>query len=281
MAYLMLIKYPYLMNHMPKVASSIPKLLNEQEEFEAIVSHLRQTFQFKEIKEVLLCQEIIAWHAQQNDITVKPEEIQQEADEFRRQCRLEKASDTLAWLRKEQTSTEDFEVGLQIKVLRRKLSEHLFSKKAEESFVKNQLEYDRAILYQITFSSEALACELLYRIQDQEISFFEVAHQFDTDEQRARRCGYEGEVSRWEMKPDLAAAAFGAPPGEIAGPVANDQGWHLLLIERVLPAELSPSLQQKLIDDLFRHWLEQEKLRWLSNSSLKSEHPIHTSAYST
>jgi hypothetical protein len=269
------------MNHMPNVASSIPKFLNEPEEFEAIVSHLRQTFQFKEIKEVLLCQEIIACHAQQYDIAVKPEEIQQEADEFRRQYRLEKASDTLAWLRKEQTSTEDFEVGLHIKVLRRKLAEHLFSKKAEEAFAKNQLEYDRAVLYQVTFSSEALACELLYRVQDQEISFFEVAHQFDTDEQRARRCGYEGEVSRWEMKPDLAAAAFGAPPGEIAGPVANDQGWHLLLIERVLPAELSPSLHQKLIDDLFRHWLEQEKLRWLSNSPLKSEHPIHTSAYST
>jgi parvulin-like peptidyl-prolyl isomerase len=269
------------MNPMPNVTFSIPKSLNEQDELAAIVSHLRQTFQLNEIKEVLLCQEIIAWHAQRHDIAVKTEEIQEEADEFRRQYRLEKASDTLAWLHKKQTSTEDFEIGLQKQVLRRKLAEHLFSKKAEEAFAKNQLQYERAILYQITFSSEALAYELLYRIQDQEISFFEVAHQFDTDEQRARRCGYEGEVSRWEMKPNLAAAAFGAPPGEIVGPVANDQDWYLLLIERVLPAELSSSLHQKLIDDLFRHWLEQEKLRWLSSAALKADHETHTSAYST
>jgi parvulin-like peptidyl-prolyl isomerase len=264
--------------HMPDATFDTTKYPNEQEALEAIACHLRQTFQFKEIKETLLCQEIIAWHAQHHDIEVQPEEIQKEADEFRRQYRLEKASDTLAWLRKEQTSTEDFELGLQKKVLRRKLAEYLFSEKAEQTFAKNQLEYDRAVLYQATFSSEALSCELLYRIQDQEISFFEVAHQFDTDEQRARRCGYEGEVSRWEMKPDLAAAAFGVPIGEIAGPVANDEGWHLLLIERVLPAELSPSLHQKLTDDLFKHWLEQEKLRWLSNFASKSELHTHTSA---
>ena len=116
------------------------------------------------------------------------------------------------------SSTEDFEEGLQKQVLRCKLAEHLVSQKAEQVFAENQLEYDRAVLYKITFSSEALAYELLYRIQDQEISFFEVSHQFDTDEQRARRCGYEGEVSRWEMKPDLAAAAFGTLIGEIAGP---------------------------------------------------------------
>ncbi len=257
--------------HMPDATFDSTKSLNEQEEFEAIVSHLRQTFQFKEIKETLLCQEIIAWHAQHNDINVAPEEIQTEADHFRRIYHLEKASDTLAWLHKEQTSTEDFEVGLRKQILRRKLAEHLFSQKAEQVFAKNQLEYDRAILYQITFPSEALAYELLYRIQDQEVSFFEAAHQFDTDEQRARRCGYEGEVSRWEMKPDLATAAFGVTTGEIGGPVANDQGWHLLLIERILPAELSPALHQKLIEDSFKHWLMQEKLRWLSNISLKSE----------
>jgi parvulin-like peptidyl-prolyl isomerase len=245
---------------------------NDREEFKAVSSYLRQTFQFKQIKDALVYQEIIAWHAQQQSVEVTSEEIQMEADQFRRQYHLEKASDTLVWLREQQTNTEDFEEGLQKQVVRRKLAEHLFSQKAEQVFAENQLEYDRAVLYQITFSSEALAYELLYRIQDQEISFFEVAHQFDTDEQRARRCGYEGEVSRWEMKPDLAAAAFGASVGEVAGPVANDQGWHLLLVERILPAELSPALYQKLIEDLFKHWLEQEKLRWLSNFVLKPEH---------
>lgn len=254
---------------MPDNTFDTTKSLHEQAELEAIVSHLRQTFQLKEIKGILLCQEIISWHAEHHAIKVAPEEIQTESDHFRRQFRLEKASDTLAWLSKEQASAEDFEVGMRKQILRRKLAEHLFSKKAEEAFAKNQLEYDRAILYQVTFASEVLACELLYRIQDQEISFFEVAHQFDTDELRARRCGYEGEVSRWEMKPDLAAAAFGVTTGEIAGPVANDQGWHLLLIERILPAELNPALHQKLIEDLFKHWLEQEKLRWLSNIALK------------
>ena len=256
---------------MPNVALSELTSSNHREEFKAISSYLQQTFQFKQIKDALLHQEIIAWHAEQKGVEVTPEDVQIESDQFRRQYHLEKASDTLAWLSKEQTSTEDFEEGLQKKVLRRKLAEHLFSQKAEQVFVENQLEYDRAVLYQITFSSEALASELLYRIQDQEISFFEAAHQFDTDEQRARRCGYEGEVSRWEMKPDLAAAAFGTPIGEIAGPVANDQGWHLLLVNCILPSELSPALHQKLIEDLFKHWLEQEKLRWLSNIALKAE----------
>jgi parvulin-like peptidyl-prolyl isomerase len=256
---------------MPNVAFSELISSNHREEFKAISSYLRQTFQFKQVKDALLYEEIIARHAREQDVQATPEDIQMEADQFRRQYHLEKASDTLVWLREQQMSTEDFEEGLQKQVLRRKLAEHLFSQKAEQVFAENQLEYDRAVLYQITFSSEVLACELLYRIQDQEISFFEAAHQFDTDEQRARRCGYEGEVSRWAMKPDLAAAAFGTPIGEIAGPVANDRGWHLLLVERILPADLSPSLHQKLVEDLFKHWLEQEKLRWLSNFAFKPE----------
>jgi parvulin-like peptidyl-prolyl isomerase len=258
---------------MTNVAFSELVSSNQQEEYKAISSYLRQTFQFQQVKDALLYQEIIAWHATQQGVQeATPEEIQGESDQLRRQYHLEKASDTLAWFHEQRITTEDFEVGLQKKILRQKLAEHLFSQKAEQVFAENQLEYDRAVLYQITFSSEALANEFLYRIQDQEISFFEVAHQFDTDEQRARRCGYEGEVSRWEMKPDLAAAAFGMPIGEVAGPVANDRGWHLLFVERILPSELNPSLHQKLIEDLFKHWLEQEKVRWLSNFALKSEY---------
>ena len=258
--------------HMPNVASSNLTASNQQEEFKAISRYLQQTFQFKQVKDTLLYQEIIAWHAQQQGIGVTPEEIQIEADQFRREYHLEKASDTVAWLHEQQISPEDFEESLHKKVLRRKLAEHLFSQKAEQVFAENRLEYDRAVLYQITLASEALAYELLYRMQDQEISFFETAHQFDTNEQRACRCGFEGEVSRWEMKPDLAAAAFGMPIGEIAGPVTNGQEWHLLLVERILPSELSSSLHQKLIEDLFKHWLDQEKVRWLSNVAFKSEH---------
>ncbi len=253
---------------------AFPKLTasNQQEEFKAVSSYLRQTFQFKKVRDTLLYQEIIAWNAQSRGIEVTPEEIQMEADQFRRQHHLEKASDTLTWLNEQQVDEEDFEAGLQKQVLRCKLADQLYSQKADQVFAENRLGYDRAVLYQITLASEALAYEVLYRIQDQEISFFEAAHQFDVNMQRGRRCGYEGEVSRWEMKPDLATAAFGVTVGEIAGPVSNDQGWHLLMIEQILSAELIQPLHQKITEDLFRQWLEQEKLHWLSSFDSKSNH---------
>ncbi len=65
---------------------------------EEIVDFLKREMLLKEVCEKIVSQKIIEKAATETGITVTPEEIQTEADSIRYRKRLEKASDTLAWL---------------------------------------------------------------------------------------------------------------------------------------------------------------------------------------
>lgn len=65
-----------------------------------------------------------------------------------------------------------------------------------------------------------------------------------------------GWFSREQMVPEFAAAAFGATPGVVVGPIQTQYGWHLIKVEgqRKRPAptfeELKTELQELVLDDL-------------------------------
>ena len=87
---------------------------------------------------------------------------------------------------------------------------------------------------------------------------FEAAHLYDLDERRRLTCGFEGKVSRWKLKPDLAAKVFAANPREVVEPIQTDAGFELLMVEEFVAAELTPETRQQILDKLFQEWLESE-----------------------
>ncbi|MBE9170501.1 peptidylprolyl isomerase [Pleurocapsales cyanobacterium LEGE 06147] len=234
---------------------------------ELIVSFLKKTISFKEICQKILYQKIIEQKAQEKNITVTPEEIQAEADRFRLNQRLEKASDTFAWLEEQMISADDWEAGIKEDILAKKLAEHLFTEEAEKYFIQNKLDFEQVLLYQIIVPYERLAQELLYQIEEEEISFYEAAHFYDIDETRRQKCGYEGKLYRWSLIPDISAVVFGAELGEVVGPVKTDAGYHLLKVERFIAAEFTLENRQEIINKLFQKWLEGELNYLLYHSS--------------
>lgn len=232
---------------------------------DTVVQFLKETAQYKQICRSILYQQIIGQAAQERGIAVSAEEIQQEADEFRRQNRLERASDTLAWLTDQQMTPEDWEKGISDRLLSKKLTETMFGKEVEKFFTENRLNFDRVSLYQMTFMDDKLAQEVFYQIEEEEISFYEAARLYDADEERRNRCGYEGLTYRWALRPELAAVIFAAEPGQVTAPIAAEPGFHLLMIDQFVPAELTDELRQELLGKLFQEWLESELTYKLHN----------------
>lgn len=230
-----------------------------------IIGFLRKNAQYKEVCQKILHLGIIEKTAQERGVSVTANEIQQEADQFRRQNRLERSSDTLAWLADQQMTPEDWEAGIRDRLLAQKLSEVMFGSEVEKTFAENRLNFDQVSLYQIVFSDDKLAQEIFYQIEENEISFYEAAHLYDIDEQRRLRCGYEGLLYRWALPPAIAAAIFASDPGQVVGPIAIEKSYSLLMMEKFLPAELTTELRQKLLNDLFQQWLEGELNYWLHN----------------
>ncbi|KAM3099989.1 peptidylprolyl isomerase [Phormidesmis sp. 146-35] len=204
--------------------------------------------------------------AQERGIIITSEEIQAEADRQRRENRLERAIDTLNWLREQLISAEDWETGIYNQQLSQKLAESLFHSEAERFFAQNRLDFEQVALYQIIVPYHTLAQELFYQIEEAEISFYEAAHLYDIDEQRRRQCGFEGVLYRGNLQPELAAVVFGANAGEVVRPVQTDRGYHLLMVEEFVSAQLTTETHQEIVQRLFQEWLESE-LSYLHNQA--------------
>ena len=232
-----------------------PRVAIEPEE---IVSFLKLKIGYKEVRQAILSQRLIEQAAKERGLTVTSEEIQSEAERQRREKRLEKASDTLAWLADELIAAEDWEAGIRSQILEKKLAEGLFAKDVEKFYAQNQFDFEQVLLYQIIIPYERVAQELFYQIEEEEISFYEAAHLYDVDEKRRSQCGYEGKVHRWSLKPDIVAVIFSAEPGQVIGPLQTEQGYHLLLVEEFIPAQLTPVVYQDILNRMFKEWLTQE-----------------------
>ncbi len=223
-----------------------------------IIKLLRQDLQLKPFCQKVLQKKVIDKAAGERGLTVTPEEIQVVGDQLRREKRLEKAADTIAWLADQMVSVEDLEAGICDRLLAQKLAEHLFSKEVEKNFIHNKLQFDQIILYQIVVGNPQLAQELFYQIKEGEISFFDAAHLYDIDENRRHLCGCEGKVYRWGLKPDIAVAVFSAKPGEVIRPIETERGYNLFLVEKFIPAELTPERYQEILHNMFNEWLANE-----------------------
>jgi parvulin-like peptidyl-prolyl isomerase len=223
-----------------------------------LVDFFKKNIQLKEVYEKILHQKIINQSAEERGVTVTVEEIQAEADQMRLEKRLEKASDALAWLTEQMITPDDWESGIRDRLLAKKLSEVLFSKEVEKFFAQNRLDFDQVSLYQIIVDDEKLAQEIFYQLEEQEISFYEAAHIYNIDDKRREQCGFEGKLDRWNLNPEIAAIVFAAKLGEVIQPIKIDQNYHIFMVEKFIPAVLTPERNQAILANLFKEWLASE-----------------------
>lgn len=232
-----------------------------------IVNFLKKTVKLKEVYLQIIHQQIIQEAAQKANLVVTPQEIQSEADRFRLKMRLEKAAETLAWLKDQMISADDWENGIHDQLLSEKLARHLFAKEAEQHFAQNRLDFEQVLLYQIVIPYEKLAQELFYQIEEEEISFYQAAHYYDLDEKRRHQCGYEGKLYRWNILPEISAAIFASTQGQIVGPIKTELGYHIIKVEEFIEPQLTPELHQEIIKKMFDKWLEGEVNYLLHNQT--------------
>lgn len=232
--------------------------LKSEVEAEEIIGYLKHELRLKTIHRQVMARKAIARAAQDYNITISPEEIQFEADQFRYRNRLENASRTFEWLNSQLITAEEWEKGISERLLSKKLAEHLFGQQVETHFAQNKIQYERAILYRLVVRHEPLAQELFYQIEEEEVSFFEAAHIHDVEERRRLACGFEGKLSRWQVSPKLSSMLFGSTPQSLVGVIQSEVGYEIWMAEEFMAAELTTEVRQKISNELFQEWLESE-----------------------
>ena len=116
----------------------------------------------------------------------------------------------------------------------------------------------RARLRLLVAPSESLARELKTQITDEGRDFAELVRQHSLHGPSRVAGGSIGTVLRLAFPPETATAIFSARPSETVGPFAANDGFHLYLVEELLPAELNAETEKLLRHELFNNWLREQ-----------------------
>ena len=244
-----------------------PLTVNQISEIETIstteiIKYLKLSRQMPDVLTGIINQKIIEQTAAQEGITIGDQELQTAADRFRLENDLITSQATLRWLEKYYLSVTEFEELVKGNLLSQKLAEHLFSDRVEAYFYAHQLDYNQASIYEIVLTDFNLAMELFYGLQEQELSFWELGHQYIQDDELRRRGGYKGMKTRAQLQPEIAAAVFAINNNnlpQVLKPIAVDKHTHLIYVEEIIQPVLDKSLRKKIITKLYKDWLSQQR----------------------
>lgn len=223
-----------------------------------IIYYIKLSCQIPSILEAIASQRIIAETVEKVGLTIEVEELQQAADSIRFTNKLLRSEDTWAWLEKHYLSLDDFEEIAKANIMSAKLANHLFADKVEPYFYANQIDYYGVATYEVVLDDEDLALELFYALQEDEISFQEVARQYIQNPEIRRAGGYQGIRRRSDFRPEIAAVVFAATPPQILKPIVTPKGVHIIAVEEIIKPQLDEQLRVQIMGEFFTNWLQQQ-----------------------
>lgn len=190
-------------------------------------------------------------------IRCTPEEIAQACQHFYQHFQLTNEGEQLAWLERYGMSQEHLE-NLTTRRLRiEKFKQVTWGHKLESYYLKRKAQLDQAVYSLIRLKDPGIAQELYFRIQEQEQSFAELAHQYSLGRE-AQTGGLAGPVDLGSLHPHLARLLSISQPGQLWEPRALEE-WHVIVrLEKLIPAQFNEFMRQRLLNELFEGWLREQ-----------------------
>jgi PPIC-type PPIASE domain len=213
--------------------------------------------------------QIVERHVKAAAIEPTPAELQAAADRFRLDNNLATIEVTEQWLNANLLSVDDFEYMIVQNLLTERLAQHLFADRVPEFFYQNSLDYCSATLYEAVLDCRNLAMELFYSLQEGDLSFADIAHQYIADPELRRRGGYLGKIDRKQLRPEISAAVFAAKPPQLIKPIVTAVGVHLIQVEEIAQPQLDDRLHQQILTDLFDRWLSEQTAQEMQTLSIE------------
>jgi parvulin-like peptidyl-prolyl isomerase len=232
---------------------------------DVVVAYLRYSYKFAEMAALAERDALILAVCEQLGITISDEELQAAGDAFRLENKLLGASETLAWLGKQQISVEDWSQGIRVSLLRQKLKEHLFGEAVDSHYMTNRDDYRRVALAQILVRDLTEALKIAQALRVENASFCALALEHSKGKQSQQNAGFVGIRFLAELLPEIAKAVAEAKEGEVVGPIQTKLGYHILRIEKRFAAELG-EVREQVLESLFQTWLNAR-----SNSDIGDE----------
>jgi glycosyltransferase involved in cell wall biosynthesis len=162
-----------------------------------------------------------------------------------------------AWLQ-QQNLTETQFLDLATRNLKiEKFKQATWGNKLDSHFYKLKPKLDHVVYSLIRLRDAAVAQELYFRLVEGEQSFPEAAKQYSQGVE-AQAGGLMGPVALSTPHPKLARILAISQPGQISRPTPIGDWWVIVRLEKLIPAQLDEPMRQRLLNELFSSWLQEQ-----------------------
>lgn len=187
------------------------------------------------------------------------EEIAIASSQLAQQYQLSTDRERQAWLVRHCLSLEQF-IALATRNLRiEKFKQANWNNEVRSHFLRRKKQLDRVIYSVILTQDLSIAQEIYFRIQEKEQSFSELARAYSQDS-TAEMGGLVGPIELGNLTPSLAKLLSTSQEGQVSFPFRLEKCLAIVRLEKLISAQLDPKMHQRLLDELFKIWL-QEKLK--------------------
>lgn len=142
------------------------------------------------------------------------------------------------------------------------LAHQWFGEKAASLFLQRRRGLEQVLISVLQLQDKHLAQELWFRLEAQEMGFHQLSHHSIGPEREL--AGRLGPIALQDLDPQLHPLLIKLQPGDLAPPLAQDDGSILLLrLEQRWPARLDQATRRTLERELYDQWRDQHLLQLL------------------
>jgi parvulin-like peptidyl-prolyl isomerase len=210
------------------------------------------------LREVIIDQEV-------STIECTPEELNLARQQLYQQQQITTEEQLKAWLHQQFMTLEQVENLIARKIKLEKFKQTTWGDQVNSYFFKRKSQLDRVIYSLIRTQDIEMGQELYFRIEEKENTFEELARQYSQGAE-AQTGGLIGPVELSVPHPQIAQLLAVSQPGKVIPPTRIGDWVVILRLEKFITAQLDPPMQQRLLEELFRTWLQEEVQKKVSFS---------------
>lgn len=177
--------------------------------------------------------------------------------EFYQHHQLESPESVETWLQLNHLVQDEIESVALRPMLLEKFKVATWGSKLKSYFLKRKASLDQVVYSLIRTSEQGLAQELYYRLQDNEQSFAELAHQFSEGAEK-HTGGRVGPVSLSQPHPAIRHLLAVSQVGQFWSPRRVDEWFVIVRLDHLAPVQLNAAVEQYLLSELFEAWVQAE-----------------------
>ncbi len=202
------------------------------------------------------------------DLSCTQEEVKAAVNLFVQQRQLKSEADIQNWLKKNGLTFEQLPAIASRPILLEKFKKQRWGDNLESYFVQRKSKLDRIIYSLLRTDDAGVAQELYFRILDDASLFPELAREYSKGAE-SQTGGLVGPVEMSTPHPAMVQILGASQPGELKPPMKIGEWFVILRLEKSVPAQLDEAMQQRLINEQFEQWLNQQVQEQMSIQHLE------------